>query len=101
VQVFSILANALVMVASTLYIYNEELSHDDPGDRSKRANTMAFTTFVLCQMWNALNCRSDMKARRALSLSLSSPLLTTPYFFHFLFTHARLLALTDDRARSR
>jgi magnesium-transporting ATPase (P-type) len=58
-QVFSIVLNALVMVVGTLFIYNEEITHEEEGDRHRRATTMAFTTFVFFQMFNALNCRSD------------------------------------------
>ncbi|KAL6074057.1 Calcium-transporting ATPase type 2C member 2 [Balamuthia mandrillaris] len=69
---FSTLACALLMLFGTLGIYQSYLA--DPsydigeGDeeaaaqRTLKASTMAFNTFVFFQMFNAVNCRSDHKS---------------------------------------
>ena len=60
-MMISIGLSALVMVIGTLgSFYFELLSHQHPNiDPVKRASTVSFTTFVLFQMFNAMNCRSE------------------------------------------
>jgi len=47
-------AAALVMVIGTMMVFLGEV---DSGQELKHSTTMAFTTFVMFQMFNALNCR--------------------------------------------
>jgi len=60
-MLFSIGSTAAVMVIGTLMtFYYEMVSHQHPGvDPVQRASTVSFTTFVMFQMFNAMNCRSD------------------------------------------
>jgi Ca2+-transporting ATPase len=51
---------ALIMVLGTLSIFFLEVNKG--LGLEKRAATMAFTVFVMFQMFNALNCRSDEKS---------------------------------------
>jgi Ca2+-transporting ATPase len=51
---------ALIMVLGTLSIFFLEINKG--LGLEKRATTMAFTVFVMFQMFNALNCRSDEKS---------------------------------------
>jgi Ca2+-transporting ATPase len=45
----------LIMTAATLYLFN----HYDPAKNLAYAQTIAFSTLVMLQMFNVLNCRSD------------------------------------------
>jgi len=60
-MIVSIASTALVMVLGTLLtFYFELLSHQHTGvDPVQRATTVSFTTFVMFQMFNAMNCRSE------------------------------------------
>jgi Ca2+-transporting ATPase len=58
IMIASILASALLMVAGTLSVFYSFL--EEGGET--RAVTMCFTTFVLFQMINACNCRSEEKS---------------------------------------
>jgi Ca2+-transporting ATPase len=64
----SVATNALVMVAGTLYLYYNELQHEQVGDSHRRAMSLAFTTFVFFQMCNAFNCRSEERSAFAMPL---------------------------------
>jgi len=68
-MVVTILLAAFIMVAGTLSTFyaalrletlpaDAEVGHEGLGSR---ASTMCFTTFVMYQMFNALNCRSEDK----------------------------------------
>ncbi|MCX6778028.1 MAG: calcium-transporting P-type ATPase, PMR1-type [Candidatus Micrarchaeota archaeon] len=65
----SILLTGILMTAGTLFILWSEPS--GTPDLAKRALTMTFTAFVVFQLFNAFNCRSE---RRSL---LSKPLSNT------------------------
>jgi Ca2+-transporting ATPase len=56
----NILLGAGVMIIGTLSIFFLELGKGSGVE--KRAVTMAFTVFVMFQMFNALNCRSEEKS---------------------------------------
>ena len=61
----SIVTSAAVMVLGTLgTLYYELYAHHHVGetDPHRRAMTVSFTTFVMFQMFNALNCRSEHKS---------------------------------------
>jgi Ca2+-transporting ATPase len=65
-----IVISALIMVAGTMWIFLKDIPGGSQGlaglhemnETPKHASTMAFTTFVLFQMFNALNCRSLSKS---------------------------------------
>jgi Ca2+-transporting ATPase len=59
-MVFNIAFGAFIMVIGTLLIFFLELKKGSGFE--KRAMTMAFTLFVMFQMFNALNCRSEEKS---------------------------------------
>lgn len=62
-MVVSILLTAFVMVVGTLgTFYWELLVHEHDEDKHTQAMTVSFTTFVMFQMFNALNCRSEFKS---------------------------------------
>ena len=66
-MLWSVACNALVMVAGTLFLYHRELVHEEDGsDSHKRAMSVAFTTFVLFQLCNAFNCRSEERSAFAM-----------------------------------
>jgi Ca2+-transporting ATPase len=58
--IFSIITSAIVMVIGTLYVFLAEMEHD--GTVTNRDTTMTFTTFVMFQVFNALNCRHEKKS---------------------------------------
>ncbi|KAI1006848.1 Calcium-transporting ATPase 1 [Podosphaera aphanis] len=55
-----ILTSASIIMLGTMAVYTHELLTD--GEISKRGTTMTFTCFVLFDMFNALNCRSESKS---------------------------------------
>mmetsp|Transcript_6989 Transcript_6989/g.10245 ORF Transcript_6989/g.10245 Transcript_6989/m.10245 type:complete len:945 (-) Transcript_6989:2690-5524(-) len=59
-MIFSIVINAIVMMIGTLYVYTKEKNMD--GIVTPRDTSMVFTTFVFFQIFNALNCRSEVKS---------------------------------------
>eukprot|EP00011_Vannellida_sp_DIVA3-517-6-12_P004604 CAMPEP_0114610194 /NCGR_PEP_ID=MMETSP0168-20121206/3472_1 /TAXON_ID=95228 ORGANISM="Vannella sp., Strain DIVA3 517/6/12" /NCGR_SAMPLE_ID=MMETSP0168 /ASSEMBLY_ACC=CAM_ASM_000044 /LENGTH=877 /DNA_ID=CAMNT_0001821123 /DNA_START=40 /DNA_END=2669 /DNA_ORIENTATION=+ len=62
-MVGSILLTAFVMVVGTLgTFYWELLVHRHADDPQTQAMTVSFTTFVMFQMFNAMNCRSEFKS---------------------------------------
>ena len=54
-----VLTSALVITLGTMAVYIYEMAD---GVISKRDTTMTFTCFVLFDMFNALNCRSESKS---------------------------------------
>jgi Ca2+-transporting ATPase len=64
-MVLNIISNAAIMVIGTLAIFIWEIR---AGSDLNRAVTMAFTVFVMFQMFNALNCRSEDKSLFKLGL---------------------------------
>ncbi|RMF91081.1 MAG: calcium-transporting P-type ATPase, PMR1-type [Methanobacteriota archaeon] len=62
-MVLNVLSGALIMFLGTMGLFLWELRSGAPNPGfEKRAMTMAFTVFVLFQMFNALNCRSEEKS---------------------------------------
>lgn len=57
-MIFNIVSAAIIMVVGTLYVFLSEIKD---GVVTNRARTMTFTTFVMFQVFNALNCRSEKK----------------------------------------
>lgn len=55
-----VLTSALIIMLGTMLVYTTEMLAD--GQVTKRDTTMTFTCFVLFDMWNALNCRSESKS---------------------------------------
>ena len=51
---------SVTMVIGTLYVFFGAVT-EQPDDL-KRASTLAFTTFVMFQMFNAINCRNYSKS---------------------------------------
>ncbi len=64
-MISNIALGAVIMIAGTLVVFFTEISR---GAMEERAVTMAFTTFVMFQMFNALNCRSEDKSLFKLGL---------------------------------
>ncbi|HDH27971.1 MAG TPA: calcium-transporting P-type ATPase, PMR1-type, partial [Euryarchaeota archaeon] len=58
-MISNIALGAVIMIVGTLAVFFAELSK---GAELERAVTMAFTVFVMFQMFNALNCRSEEKS---------------------------------------
>jgi len=58
-MILSIISSALIMVIGTMYVF---LSEMEDGQVTNRDRTMTFTTFVMFQVFNALNCRSEKKS---------------------------------------
>lgn len=56
----TIVLSAIVMTVGTLYVFLKEMSADNKV--TSRDLTMTFTTFVLFQAFNALNCRHERKS---------------------------------------
>jgi Ca2+-transporting ATPase len=54
-----VITNALIVMGGTMGVYIFEMSD---GKVNKRDTTMTFTCFVLFDMFNALNCRSESKS---------------------------------------
>uniref|UniRef100_A0A7S4M3N9 Calcium-transporting ATPase n=1 Tax=Vannella robusta TaxID=1487602 RepID=A0A7S4M3N9_9EUKA len=65
-MILSICITATVMVFGTLATFYYHLDEDNLA----RASTIAFTTFVMFQLFNAMNCRSE--TRSAFKLGLTS-----------------------------
>ncbi len=59
-MIFNIVSASAIMVLVTLMIFFWELGKNAALDQ--KAMTMAFTVFVMFQMFNALNCRSEEKS---------------------------------------
>jgi Ca2+-transporting ATPase len=59
-MVFSILFSSVIMVIGTMYVFLREMELD--GRVTSRDTTMTFTTFVMFQIFNAFNCRSEKKS---------------------------------------
>ncbi|KAI6250064.1 Calcium-transporting ATPase 1 [Erysiphe necator] len=55
-----VLSSAFIIMMGTMAVYTHEMLTD--GQITKRDTTMTFTCFVLFDMFNALNCRSEMKS---------------------------------------
>jgi len=55
-----VLTSAVIIMLGTMGVYTHEMLTD--GEVTKRDTTMTFTCFVLFDMWNALNCRSESKS---------------------------------------
>lgn len=85
--VVRILVSSTIMVTGTLGIFVSELDVENLDDQgqvvvTRRAHTMSFTTFVLFDMFLALNCRSSTKSiwtigwtsNRAFGLAISASL---------------------------
>eukprot|EP00004_Rigifila_ramosa_P010399 TRINITY_DN2224_c0_g1_i2.p1 TRINITY_DN2224_c0_g1~~TRINITY_DN2224_c0_g1_i2.p1 ORF type:complete len:900 (+),score=243.07 TRINITY_DN2224_c0_g1_i2:39-2738(+) len=75
----NVLSTAALMVLATLGVFFYEDSiyqHTEDDDENEKAMTMAFTTFVWLQMFNAANCRS-----RTLSV-LSLGVWSNPVFVY-------------------
>eukprot|EP00818_Percolomonas_sp_WS_P000559 CAMPEP_0117436276 /NCGR_PEP_ID=MMETSP0759-20121206/922_1 /TAXON_ID=63605 /ORGANISM="Percolomonas cosmopolitus, Strain WS" /LENGTH=966 /DNA_ID=CAMNT_0005227867 /DNA_START=239 /DNA_END=3140 /DNA_ORIENTATION=+ len=65
-MIFSVLLNAVVMMIGTLYVFTSEMEED--GIVNSRDTSMVFTTFVMYQVFNALNCRSENRSVFSLGL---------------------------------
>lgn len=67
-----ILQSASIITLCTLWTYAGALGAGSGGggDGSARATTLTFTCFVLCDMFNALGCRSEAKSVLAREVSL-------------------------------
>ncbi|KAG0650740.1 Golgi Ca(2+)-ATPase [Hyphodiscus hymeniophilus] len=55
-----VLISASIIMLGTMAVYTHEMLTD--GEVTKRDTTMTFTCFVLFDMFNALNCRSESKS---------------------------------------
>ncbi|KAH8814904.1 hypothetical protein F5884DRAFT_817366 [Xylogone sp. PMI_703] len=55
-----VLTSAAIIMCGTMLVYTHEMLTD--GEVTKRDTTMTFTCFVLFDMFNALNCRSESKS---------------------------------------
>lgn len=55
-----VLTSASIVMIGTMLVYTHEMLTD--GEVNKRDTTMTFTCFVLFDMFNALNCRSESKS---------------------------------------
>ncbi|KAM3066295.1 High affinity Ca2+/Mn2+ P-type ATPase-like protein [Clarireedia jacksonii] len=55
-----VLTSATIVMLGTMAVYTHEMLAD--GEVTKRSTTMTFTCFVLFDMFNALNCRSESKS---------------------------------------
>ncbi|CAD6454049.1 9f6184db-d7a4-4940-bed7-8a3a659e1777 [Sclerotinia trifoliorum] len=102
-----VLTSATIIMLGTMAVYTHEMLSD--GQISKRDTTMTFTCFVLFDMFNALNCRSESKSilrgevglfsnklfNWSVSLSLGGQILVIyfPWLQEVFQTEA--LALTD------
>lgn len=57
---YRVMTSASIIMIGTLAVYSFEMLSD--GVVTKRDTTMTFTCFVLFDMFNALNCRSESKS---------------------------------------
>jgi Ca2+-transporting ATPase len=55
-----VITSATIIMCGTMLVYTHEMLTD--GEVTKRDTTMTFTCFVLFDMFNALNCRSESKS---------------------------------------
>ncbi|UCH87902.1 MAG: HAD-IC family P-type ATPase [Thermoplasmata archaeon] len=55
----SIFILGLVMACGTLFLFNWSMNYVEHEDQLKYARTMAFTVFVIFQLFNVLNCKSQ------------------------------------------
>ncbi|RDL29981.1 Uncharacterized protein BP5553_10608 [Venustampulla echinocandica] len=55
-----VMTSASIIMMGTMAVYTHEMLTD--GEVTKRDTTMTFTCFVLFDMFNALNCRSESKS---------------------------------------
>lgn len=55
-----VLSSATIIMFGTMAVYTHEMLSD--GEVTRRDTTMTFTCFVLFDMFNALNCRSESKS---------------------------------------
>ena len=55
-----VLTSAVFIMCGTMLVYTHEMLSD--GQVTRRDTTMTFTCFVLFDMFNALNCRSESKS---------------------------------------
>ncbi|KUJ18694.1 calcium-transporting P-type ATPase-like protein [Mollisia scopiformis] len=55
-----VITSATIIMCGTMGVYYKEMLTD--GEVTKRDTTMTFTCFVLFDMFNALNCRSESKS---------------------------------------
>jgi len=55
-----VLTSASIIMLGTMLVYSHEMLAD--GEITRRDTTMTFTCFVLFDMFNALNCRSESKS---------------------------------------
>jgi len=58
--ILRVLTSATIIMLGTMAVYTHEMLTD--GQVTKRDTTMTFTCFVLFDMFNALNCRSESKS---------------------------------------
>jgi Ca2+-transporting ATPase len=58
--IYRVLTSASIITLGTMAVYTHEMLSD--GEITKRDTTMTFTCFVLFDMFNALNCRSESKS---------------------------------------
>jgi Ca2+-transporting ATPase len=58
--IIRVLTSASIIMLGTMAVYTHEMLTD--GEVTKRDTTMTFTCFVLFDMFNALNCRSESKS---------------------------------------
>ena len=77
-----VLTSASIIMVGTMAVYTHEMLSD--GEVTRRDTTMTFTCFVLFDMFNALNCRSEGK---------SVVLGEVPLFGNRLFNWAVTLSL--------
>jgi Ca2+-transporting ATPase len=57
--VLSIFILGLVMAIGTIFLFNWSLNFSDHSNQLNYARTMAFTVFVIFQLFNVLNCKSQ------------------------------------------
>lgn len=57
-----VFTSATIIMIGTIAVYIHEMSEDDGPGSNKRDTTMTFTCFVLFDMFNAMNCRSESKS---------------------------------------
>ncbi|KAI9294364.1 putative high affinity Ca2+/Mn2+ P-type ATPase [Neoconidiobolus thromboides FSU 785] len=93
--VIRIIIHAMIILIGTLYIYTKEL---EDGIITKRDTTMTFTTFVLFDLFNALNCR-DLNYPLLLKLITSkSSNSTSPKSTNRMFWLAILFSIIGQLA---
>jgi len=58
--IYRVCTSAFIIMLGTMLVYWHEMLSD--GEVTRRDTTMTFTCFVLFDMFNALNCRSEGKS---------------------------------------